>query len=97
MDEARRPWESTSSIWFIASNGGSTSDCAGRISAPFSGKRDLTVGDLHELVVCKMREAGRVASFGSWNGVRLEVGRCLNVSPLRIRRDSRLVADLGMS
>ena len=63
----------------------------------FQARRDLTVGGLHEVVCRRLREEGRPVPFASWNGVRLEVGKALGVSPLVIRRSSRLIADLGMS
>lgn len=59
-------------------------------------RADLTAGELFEVVCRRIRATGRDVPPSAWNGVRLELAQALNVSPLGIRRESWLVADLGM-
>jgi hypothetical protein len=59
-------------------------------------KAELTAGDLLEVVCGQLRCSGRPIPPSTWNGIRLEVARAFNISPFTIRRESKLVGDLGM-
>ena len=60
------------------------------------GRTDITAGELFEAVGDRLRAVGRPVPANCWNGVRLELANVLLVSPLSIRRESRLHGDLGM-
>src|SRR5262245_44197833 len=57
---------------------------------------DITAGELFAIVCRKVQEAGRPVPFGSWQRIRLVLHEALRASPWRIRRESRLRADLRM-
>jgi hypothetical protein len=61
-----------------------------------SGRRDLTAGELFDVVCVRLQSEGRPIPYSGWNRVRLELARALVVPPHHIHVDSRLVADLGM-
>lgn len=60
-------------------------------------RTDLTAGELFDVVSSSIQAVGRPVPANCWNGVRLELAKVLYVSPLGIRRESRLSGDLGMS
>ena len=57
----------------------------------------FTAGFLHDLICEKLRQAKRPIPRSTWNGVRLDIARGIGISPLLIRREQRLIQDLGMS
>lgn len=58
---------------------------------------DITAGELFAVVAEKLQASGRRVPASCWNGVRLEVGEALSVSPLTIRSGTLLIAELGMA
>ena len=58
---------------------------------------DITAAELHFLVGAKLQEAGRPVPRGCWNGIRLVLAEALCVSPHKIKPESWLVKDLGMT
>jgi len=64
----------------------------------FRGQRrtDLTAGELYEIVQTKLSAAGRPVPCGAWYRMKIAIHEALNVSPLAVRRHSRLYADMGM-
>ncbi len=61
-----------------------------------SGRRDITAGELFDVVYTRLQSEGRPIPFSGWNRVRLELAHALVVPPQTIRRENLLVADLGM-
>lgn len=61
------------------------------------GRTDITAGELFEALCSRFRAVGRPVPVNCWNGVRLELANVLLVSPLSIRRETKLIGDLGMS
>ena len=57
----------------------------------------LTAGQLCELVDAKLRTSGQPVPEGAWDRVVAALVEALNVAPVKVRPDSRLYADLGMS
>ncbi|MEX0717933.1 MAG: hypothetical protein WD066_15165 [Planctomycetaceae bacterium] len=60
-------------------------------------ERDFTAGALHDWICEECRRAGRPVPTSSWTRVKLTLAEVLLIAPHEIRRDSRLVRDLGMS
>jgi hypothetical protein len=57
---------------------------------------EVTAGELFDVVCRKVQQAGRTFPYGGWHKLRLVLHEALNVPPSRVRRESRLCADLGM-
>ena len=62
-----------------------------------TGQTDTTAGDLYEILCITLHQSGKAVPPSCWNGLRLDLANALGVSPLIIRRESKLIADLGMS
>ncbi len=64
---------------------------------PARGPCDISVGEVYDVICRRLQMTGVSGTFGSWNRFRRVVAESLNVSPLKIRRNSRLYGDLEMT
>jgi acyl carrier protein len=59
--------------------------------------KDITAGEVQFVVGLALRDVGRPVPRSLWNGVRLTLADTLGVKVSRIKPESRLVKDLGMT
>jgi len=58
---------------------------------------DLTAGELHFLIGASLQESNQPVPRSLWNGLRVILAQSLAVSPQKIKPESWLIKDLGMS
>jgi hypothetical protein len=58
-------------------------------------RSDITAGELHFIIGCKLRESGRPVPRSIWNKVRIVLSQALGVSPHSIKPESWIIKDLG--
>jgi hypothetical protein len=58
-------------------------------------RRDVRVGELHEQLCRRLREAGRPVPHSSWHRVKVCVAESLGVELRKINRESWLFRELG--
>ncbi|MGA2497856.1 MAG: hypothetical protein ABSH20_08950 [Tepidisphaeraceae bacterium] len=56
----------------------------------------VTAGHVHDFICRRLTESGRRIPFSSWHRVQLCISRAVGVPPQQVKRESRLVKDLGM-
>lgn len=73
------------------------------IKLPHTDKNELfdvpvgvCAGHVHDFICKRLSEVGRPIPYSSWHRVQLCISRAVGVPPQRVKRDSRLVKDLGM-